>query len=58
MPMTVQNFGQKRGEPKRRKMTVASNTDGFSRKVGKVRMCYENSVLFIVHSLTGATTKI
>ena len=42
MPMTVQNFGQKMGEPKRRKMTVASNADGFSRKVGKEMMCYEN----------------
>ena len=42
MPMTVQNFGQKMGEPRRRKMTVASNADGFSRKVGKERMYYEN----------------
>ena len=32
MPTTVQNFGQKKRELGRRKMTVASNSDGFSRK--------------------------
>ena len=40
--MKVQNVAQKKRELKRRKMTVASNSDGFSRKVGRERMCYKN----------------
>ena len=32
MPMMVQNVGQKKREIKRRKMAVASNSDGFSKK--------------------------